>query len=481
MYDLYNVNIKDQVSALISLVNSQAKEIEKLRNRVDELEIENKELRRRLNQDSNNSSKPPGSDSIFKKLDRPSKAKKENRNRGGQFGHKGNKLKKFTHVDHRLNHCVKSCPSCQSAELKILKTLSKQEVDIPIPKLEVTEHVIYNYQCQCCGELINSPIAKELKQEVQYGANIKSLVNYLNVYQLIPYKRLTELIGVVYGHKISQGSISNFNQELNGKLAAFIDQIKESLCKSSQVIHSDETGCMVSKALYWVHVYSDKSRTLLQGHVGRGKKAMDEIGIIDKATTTLIHDRWPSYFGYDHLAHALCNAHLLRELKSIEDSYDVNWATQIKKLLIQAKDYKAENNLPLKRARRLQKRYEIIMREQRLYYQEQHRLLRIKKPKGVLKRNPDHNLFLALWKYRKEILLFMYKKEVPFDNNQAERDLRMFKVKMKISNQFLSQHWLNVHATIRSFISTAQKKNLEVFKCLKNAHLNPLLAANVAV
>ena len=121
------------------------------------------------------------------------------------------------------------------------------------------------------------------------------------------------------------------------------------------------------------------------------------------------------------------------------------------------------------------------MREQRTYYQEQERLLRVKKPKGYLKRNPDHKLFLALWKYRKEILLFMYKKEVPFDNYQAERDLRMFKVKMKISNQFLSQRWLNVHATIRSFISTAQKKNLDVFKCIKNPHLNPLLAVNVAV
>jgi transposase len=112
----------------------------------------------------------------------------------------------------------------------------------------------------------------------------------------------------------------------------------------------------------------------------------------------------------------------------------------------------------VKWAQRIQKKYESILRTQRPYYQEQEKLLRIEKPKGHLKRSKDHKLFTALWKHRKAILLFMYQQEVPFDNNQAERDLRMLKVKMKISNHFQTVQWLNVHATIRSFISTAQKR-----------------------
>jgi transposase len=292
---------------------------------------------------------------------------------------------------------------------------------------------------------------------------------------------LTELIEVVYGHKISQGSISNFNKELNDKLCGFVEQVKLSLSQTSKVLHSDETGCMASKALYWVHVYSDKTRTLLQGHANRGRQAMNEIGILNNATGVLIHDRWSSYMGYDQLEHSLCNAHLIRQLKGIAENQRVTWAPQIQKMLMRAKEYKSENGLHLKRAQTLQKRYEAILRKQRPYYQEQERLLRLKKPKGRHKRKPDHKLFLALWKYKKEILLFMYKHEVPFDNNQAERDLRMFKVKMKISNHFLTEKWLNVHATIRSFISTAQKKNLDIIKCLQNAHLNSELATKVAV
>ncbi|MFT4568518.1 MAG: transposase, partial [Saprospiraceae bacterium] len=112
-------------------------------------------------------------------------------------------------------HPVSSCQSCPSKKLHFINTRSRQVVDIPMPKIEVTEYLVYNYQCLCCGTSVSSPIAKELKQEVQYAPKIKSMVNYLNVYQLIPYKRLTELIQVVNGHKISQGSISNFNKGLN--------------------------------------------------------------------------------------------------------------------------------------------------------------------------------------------------------------------------------------------------------------------------
>lgn len=475
------MNLQEQIKRLTILVEGQRKDLEMLRGRVKELESENEELRRQLSQDSSNSSKPPSSDPIFKKSDRPVRKSKRKRNPGGQPGHKGNKLTKFVSPDFIEDHALESCPCCQSKDIDLVKIRSKQVVDIPVPKIEVTEHILYEYHCQRCGEQIKNPLAEQLKQEVQYGSNIKSMVNYLNVYQLIPYKRLTELIEVIYGHKISQGSISNFNKEMNDNLAGFIDQIKESLAKSPQALHSDETGCMVSKALHWVHVYSDKTRTLLQGHTKRGREAMSEIGILDQATGIFIHDRWSSYMGYDHLEHGLCNAHLIRELKGIEQNHDVRWPTQIKKILIRAKDYKAEKNLPLKRAQRLQRKYESILRGKRLYYQEKESLLRIKKPKGHLKRSRDHLLFLALWKYKKEILLFMYNSEVPFDNNQAERDLRMLKVKMKISNHFISEQWLNVHATIRSFISTAQKKKLDIMSCLQNAHLNPELATIVGV
>ena len=188
----------------MSLVTSQSKEIDLLRERNLVLEKENKELRDQLNQDSGNSSKPPSSDPVWKRTTRVSRKGKKSGSRGGQKGHKGSKLKKFTEVDHKIDHKITKCPGCCSTDLAIDKIRTKQVADIPLPKIEVTEHIIYDYHCQCCGEKVSSSISKDLNQEVQYGPNIKALISYLSVYQLIPYKRLTELIYHLYGHKISQ-------------------------------------------------------------------------------------------------------------------------------------------------------------------------------------------------------------------------------------------------------------------------------------
>lgn len=475
------MNLEDQVKLLLSVVEQQKLQIDLLVRKIEELEKENRELRRRLNMDSSNSNKPPSSDSIFKKSQRPSRNKNRKRKPGGQFGHDGSKLTKFEHVDLYEDHSLNICSCCHSKDLHFIKSSTKQIVDIPIPKIEVTEHTLYDYKCNKCGQKISSPISKTLNQEVQYGPNIKSLVTYLNVYQLIPYKRLTELVEAIYGHKISQGSISNFNKEINEKLKGFINQLKTSFIEPNQVLHSDETACMVSKIMHWVHVYSNGTRTLLQGHTKRGRQAMDEIGILNNATGTLIHDRLSSYKGYDQMEHGLCNAHIIRELKAIEENQKLAWTGEIRKILVNAKEYKDRNKLHLKRAKIIQLKYEKILRAQRPYYRKLDNIIKEKNTRGKPKRSKDHNLFMALWEYKKEILLFMYRQEVPFDNNQAERDLRMFKVKMKISNHFLTEQWLNVYATIRSFISTAQKQNLNILNSLQKVYLNPEFATKLAV
>lgn len=469
---------EDQITTLLAIVQRQAKQIEELTLRLDKVEKENYELRRQLNQDSSNSSKPPSSDSIFKKSSRPSR-KKSKRKPGGQVGHKGHQLKKFEQVNYYEDHHLYECPHCQCKHLEVKDFRIRQVADIPLPTIEVTEHSVYAYQCQGCGTLVKSDLYEELKQEVQYGPRLKGLVNYLNVYQLIPYKRLTELIEALYGHKISQGSISNFNSVLSDKLESFTEQMKQTFIHSVPVMHSDETGCMVSKTLHWLHVYSDNKRTLLEGHSKRGRQAMNEIGILNHAKGTVVHDRFSSYNGYEQIEHALCNAHLLRDLKSVENE-ELNWPTQIKDLLLKAKQYKENNDLSIKRANRLQRKYESILREQRQHYQQIEKKLKLTQ-KGNLKRAPDHNLHRALWKYRKEILLFMYREDIPFDNNQGQRDLRMFKVKMKISNQFKNLEWMNVHARIRSFISTAQKQGANILENLTLAHQQPQTVIHLAV
>lgn len=445
------------------------------------LRQENGELKKRLGKDSSNSSKPPSSDSIFERSKRISKTTKNKRKPGGQAGHKGSKLKKFAFVDFHLDHSINQCCNCNGYELEMVNKQIRQIVDIPEPKIEVTEHTVYEYNCIGCGERICSALYDELTQEVQYGPRIKSLVSYLNVYQLIPYKRLTELIYDLYGHKISQGSISNFNSLLSNRLSQFMDSLKGFFINTAPVIHSDETGSIVSKALHWMHVISDSNKTLLQGHKKRGSEAINEIGVLDKAKGICIHDRFVSYFQYDQMQHGLCNAHLLRELKALEKDieFKLDWPTQIKKTLLKTKEYKDKKELPKKRAKRLQSKYEKILRDQRPYYSQIEK--ERKKKNNRPKRTSDHNLYNAMWKYRKEVLLFMHNQVVPFDNNQAERDLRMCKVKMKISNQFKTIEWMNVYARIRSLISTAGKQQINIFKCILDVHKDPKSVIILAV
>lgn len=466
--------LRKEVSILRLRVIELEEENRELREENKELREENTELKRRLSQNSNNSSKPPSSDPPWIKSSRKKglESKKSKRKTGGQPGHKGNKLTKFNQVDHYIKHQLSSCPRCQNNKLEFKEIKKRQVADIPIPKMDITEHHFYSYHCECCGERFESPAIKNFSQEVQYGPRIKTLVSYLNVYQLIPYKRLVEVISDLYGHQISQGSISNFNKELSDKLSGFIAKIKECFQDENQIFHSDETGCRVASGSAWLHVYSDRDKTLLEGHERRGKIAMDEIGVLPQAKGTVIHDRFGSYFGYDQLNHGLCNAHILRELTALQETTDLEWPGQIKALLKKSYAKKKKGAISKISGQRYKNKFMTILRNQRVYYQNQDKKIK-KKIRGKPKRSKDHNLFNALWKYKKEILHYLDHQDVPFDNNQGERDLRMFKVKMKISNLFKSKKWMNVHAYIRSYVSTLKKNNSNIINNLILVFNNP--------
>lgn len=457
-------------------------ELSAARDEIIELKEENKLLRAQLAQDSSNSSKPPSSDPLWKRNTRGSGTAQKSRKKrkpGGQTGHKGNKLKKFEFVDFTEEHKLKKCPNCESKNLTNESIIYRQVIDIPEPKFEVTEHGIWQYECDCCGSKVEGGHELGLSQEAQYGNRIKALVNYLNVYQLVPYKRTIELLSHLYGLKISQGTISNFKKELQKGIISFKDSAVKLFQNSSQVIHSDETGCMVDKKLHWVHVYSNELVTLLFGHEKRGKAAMEDIDILTQTNATVVHDRFGSYFHYENINHAICNAHIIRDIAGVKDLVETDWPDQILKLLLDTKAKTEQGPLSAMQITRLQNKYEGILRGQRTCYQKKDG--KKKKTKGKPKRSKDHNLFLALWKYRAGILKFAVNPDVPFDNNLAERDLRMLKVKMKISNQFKSLEWLNVHNDLRSFIGSAKKQGLDIFDCIIQSLKNPNFAAQLAV
>lgn len=459
-----------------------------LKTEIATLRTENSLLRTKINflsqlidQDSHNSSKPPSSDPLWKRSSRKSVKGNKNRKPGGQEGHKGYKLKKFDKVDHYVSHQFTKCPECGSLDLEVKGKVSRQVIDIPEPIFEVTEHEMWKYECQCCHSRLEAGAELGLTQEAQYGIRFKSLVSYLNVYQLIPYRRLTEMVTHLYGLSISQGTISNFNKELQSKLQLFKETVKSKFQNEVQVLHSDETGCMVNKELHWTHVYSDSLRTLLFGHENRGKAAMEEIGILPQTNATVIHDRFAPYLNYDTFEHGLCNAHLLRELRAIKEDAPNKWPEKIQELLLSAWQIKQQKELTSRQITRYTNKYESILRTQRPHYQKIDNQTKGDSCRGRPKRTKDHNLYLALWKYRNAVFKFITDPLVPFDNNQAERDLRMLKIKMKVSNQFKRIEWLTTFLDIRSYVSTAIKQNRDVFDCILKAYQNPEFPTKLAV
>ena len=474
------------LSTIAALQKKQAELIKQLqffREQNELLRKENAVLRKLLDQNSSNSGKPPSSDTLRDRARRRSKRKKSKRKAGGQPGHKGHKLKKFEHVDKTQTHTLGSCPKCSSQRLEIEGEVKRQVVELPQPRVEVTEHTIIHYKCAGCGHKVHSGEELNLTQEVQYGPRLKAVISYLSVYQLIPYKRLTELVHHLFGIRISQGSISNFNKGLQKKIAPFIAVLKQAFTEHSCVFHTDETAIMVNKQVHWAHVYGDKRKTYLASHESRGRKAIDEINILPQATGTLVRDRYCIYACYDNVVHSYCNVHLLRNLKAVSENEQISWPAKIIKLLLQAKKQKAENPLTPLQIKRYKTKYEAILRAERPYYQakekkaQKNRCKRSSKPK----RDPDHNLFNVLWAERSKVLRFMTNANVPFDNNQAERDLRMLKVKMKVSNQFKSQDWATVYTDIRSVIATAIKQGKDVLNCISKAYSEHELIRILAV
>lgn len=433
--------------------------IAQFENQVLGLQKENRLLREKLDKfenpkNSGNSSIAPSQDPFRKTK---SLRKKSNRKVGGQKGHKGNKLKMVANPDVIINHNITNCDCCGNTLPDDMDNYDARQIfDIPPIKMEVTEHRRIKKVCLHCGKKNSTNFPKSMNQEAQYGRGIKALCVYLQNYQMIPYSRCSELIQDLIGHKISKGSLSNFQRKCFYYLEPYQQEVKKLLLKSP-TLHADETGIRLNGKNSWMHVISNKTISFFGHHLKRGKQAMNAMGVLEKYKGTLIHDRFSSYFSYN-CDHGLCNAHILRDLVYVEEIFDADWANKIKKLLIQAKNKKdSDPNLKASYYSKIFKQYTQIIRPV------------IKNYDRKFKKTDEQRLAFALEKHKYLFLKFIKQPEVPFDNNQAERDLRMIKVKQKVSGCFRSQIHATYFASIRGYISTIKKNKRNVLEEIKNA------------
>jgi transposase len=453
--------------AVIELVEGLATsflgQIEKLESRVTELE-------RQLSKNSQNSSKPPSGDGFGKKT--KSLRSKSDRKTGGQPEHPGFTLEYSSKVDVVVHHKVEHCQACGSSleEQPLQDTLVRQVFDIPPIVLRVTEHQAEVKCCPCCNLKNQANFPPEVNSPVQYGSRLKGIIVYLMDAQLLPSQRTCEVLSDILGVSLSEGTLYNIRTQCFENLAPITNSIQSSIA-ASDVVHFDETGLRVNGKLCWLHVACTDGLTYYFVHSKRGQTAMDEMGVLTQFEGKAIHDGWKSYESYS-CEHFLCNAHHLRELKFIWEQYQQPWAFQMSLLLCSIKcqvDIARENaqSLPLDVLGAFEARYQAIL-EQGF---KANPIMASppptrKKKRGRPKQSPPLNLLDRLKTKERSVLGFMYDFEVPFDNNQAERDIRMMKLKQKISGTFRSANGAQIFCRIRGYISTLRKQGCSVLDYL---------------
>lgn len=432
------------------------------------------ELESRLNQNSQNSSKPPSSDLFEKRTPKANTREKTNRKPGGQPGHVGTTLQAVEKPDLIEIHNVVECEHCHHdlSSTPVEKVIKRQVADVPAIKVIVTEHHIASKKCPSCKKVTAAPLAKELTQSIQYGDHIKALAIYFGNVQLLPLARTVELFKDVLGVEISEGTLVNIQAEMAGKITPSTEHIKELLIQAIKR-HADETGTYIAGDLAWVHNVSTELLTLYALHLKRGGEAMDEIGILPKAKGILSVDELAAYNKYENLLIALCNAHMLRELKGIVENYkDQSWAKDMIRLLrrinraVEEYKFRGETQLPERKLKKFSRQYDHILMRAALQVPTTEIQ---KKKRGRQKQHPAKNVYDRLLKRKEDRLRFMYDFNAPFTNNQAERDLRMVKLRVKISGGYRSRKAAEQHLTIRSYVSTARKQNVNVMDSLRCA------------
>ena len=455
-------------SHLVAVVDEQEESLQRLREQMDTLKDQ-------LAKNSRNSGKPPSSDGYQKPAPK-SLRKRHGRKSGGQVGHVGYTLKAVEHPDRVKVYRVEECGSCH-VSLRGVKASScekRQVFDLPKVRMEVTEHRVEIKHCPQCGKENRAAFPEEVAQPVQYGTEIKAQMVYFNQYQFLSLERTAEVFEALYGQPVAEGTISEACQVVAEQVNPVNQATRNYLMEQEAVVHFDETGARVEGRLNWLHSASSPRLTYYAIHPNRGSLAMDAIGILPLLKGRAMHDDWPAYFKYA-VGHALCNAHHLRRLEFLKEQHPQKWLGEMTDLLMRMKAVvdKAKKASRSQLTRRQLTNFEIS------YDQLVQKGLRANGPaqrpkhqpkrRGRVKQTPARNLLLEFKIHKQAVLAFLYDFKVPFDNNQAERDIRMMKLKQKVSGCFRTMAGAEIFCQIRGFLSTARKNQQNVLDALRLA------------
>jgi transposase len=395
---------------------------------------------------------------------------------GGQPGHDGQTLMASEYPDRVETHEVSRCAHCQAslADMASVGYEERQVFEIPAIRIEVTAHRAEIKVCPACGRASKGSFPQSVSQAVQYGPAVNTWASYFTNQHHIPVERTTEIFEDLVQHRVSEATVLKASEHLERCIAPSTAAVKEML-RDAEVLHVDESGLRVAGKLHWLHVASTDCLTSYEVHAKRGQEAMDDAGILGAFNGTAVHDHWKPYFKYDGCHHALCNAHHLRELRFIENQYHQPWAKEMAELLLEIKAAVAATPAPAMslsppEREAFETRYDEVVHSG---FDANPAPVsstdgEVKK-RGRPKQPPPVNLLIRLRDFKGEVLAFMSDFRVPFDNNQGERDVRMVKVKQKVSGGFRTLEGAKRFGRIRGYISTARKNAQNVFEAIRDA------------
>ncbi|MGZ3598688.1 MAG: IS66 family transposase [Ktedonobacterales bacterium] len=427
------------------------------------------DLEARLAKDSHNSGKPPSSDGLARKT--RSLRKTRGKKPGGQLGHRGETLRLVHLPDAVVEHRPECCMNCQAPleGAPVVVRERRQVHDLPVLRLVIREHQALHVACPQCQTITIGSFPAEAPSRAQYGPHLRAFAVYLVQQQLVPYGRVRSLLRDVFGQQLSLGTLVSWVQQAATTLAPVERAITAAL-RQAPLLHSDETGVRRTDTLAWAHVASTPRLTHYAIHAKRGGEALAAIGILPGFTGISVHDGWAAYRANATCRHALCNIHHLRELTFLEEQYQQTWAKDLKRVLLEMKTAadlaRAQGCAHLAPAEReaFVARYRALLATGLAANPPP---LRRPRQRGRVKQSPAQNLLKRLWLRQDQVLAFLDDLTIPFDNNQAERDLRMLKVQQKISGAFRSEHGAAAFARIRGYLSSLAKQGMALLPALE--------------
>lgn len=459
--------------ACVEVLLGLAAAVEALQGQVGVLESRMSEMEARLKQSSRNSSKPPSSDGLSKPPPKPrSRRQRSGRKPGGQPGSEGHHLAQVAEPDRVVPYEPERCDGCGGGldDAELVGAERRQVFDLPPEtRLLVCEHQALRRRCGC-GTVTVGVFPDRVRAPAQYGPRLCAYVLYLAVYQHLPYERISRLLADRYGASLSTGTLQAIVARGAAGLEPFIEELRSQLV-GSPVVHLDETGARTAGKLHWVHEATTRSLALYGLHAKRGKEGINALGVLPGFTGVAVHDGFTPYRSYNDCTHALCNGHHLRELTAAEERGGQPWASEMACLLIELKDtveaakQTGATTLDPGTLAGYQARYRQLITAGFSQNPEPERTGK----RGRPRQGPTRSLLLRLDQYQDDVLRFATNFDVNFDNNQAERDIRMIKLQQKISGCWRSQGGAEAFLTLRSYIQTARKQHQDILAVLQAA------------